>query len=345
MLKSIKIKNFRNYQNTEVSFPTGLTVILGPNASGKTNLLEAIALFGLLKSFRSTKPTDLTRTNTTTTYLSAQTDTDHLSIAWQTTNPRRTLQVNQKNTNNLKFLPHLPLVLFTPDDLTLLTGEPTLRRRFLDSLAVRLDPHFATILNRYKKTLRSRNQLLQKNAPDTQLAFWEEKLSQDAHQIWQTRLHLTENINQTLSTTQTPSTSHLHLHYPTPPHTTPTQIHDTLQKNRTKDRQRGITTLGPHRDDWTLNHQSKPLKTFGSRGEQRSGIITLKLCEAQLLEKTHQKKPLLLLDDILSELDPNRQTELTPLFTTYQSFLTTTQTPPLTPNLTLHIQNGSIQTN
>ena len=337
MLKRIKLNHFRNYKKIEVEFCAGLNVILGANASGKTNLLEAIAFLGILKSFRNINLPELIQDEQTTARLEAETDENLLEIAWTRDNQNRKLTINGKKAKTLEFLKCFPSVLFVPDDLLLLTGEPSLRRKFLDSLCVRLDPNFAIVLARYKKTLRNRNILLAQNVENKQLDFWEEKISADGWQIWEKRQELIRQINVHLAPYQ------LKIAYQI--NNTPasqSEFGEILVAKRESDRRLGRTSVGPHRDDWVLNFEEKNLRIHGSRGEQRTAIISLKTAEAEILEKAHQKKPILLLDDILSELDLSHQKNIAKLISGYQTILTTTIEPPLKYGQIITVRNGKI---
>lgn len=335
MLKQIKLNNFRNYPKLEINFQEGLNVILGENASGKTNLLEAIAFIGILKSFRNVTLPQLIHENSDVARVELETDEDLFSAAWTRESNARKLEINNKKSKTTDFIKKFPVVIFAPDDLLLLTGEPSLRRRFLDSLCVRLEPSFALILNEYKKTLRHRNILLKQNADPEQLTFWETKIVQNGWQIWQKRQDLIQKINAKITQNE------LELIYET--ENIPNSEDDFAQKlftKRERDRLIGRTTFGPHRDDWTLNYKNKNLRFYGSRGEQRTAIINLKTAEAQILENQNSKKPLLLLDDILSELDISHQKHIAELISDYQTILTTTQKPPLDYSQIILAQNG-----
>lgn len=337
MLKRIKLNNFRNYAKTEIEFKTGLNVILGENASGKTNLLEAIAFLGILKSFRNVNLPELIKSENEVARLEAETEEKLLTVAWSHENENRKLQIDGKKAKTADFIENFPIVIFVPDDLLLLTGEPNLRRKFLDSLAVRLEPSFALKLTRYKKTLRNRNILLLQKYPEEQLDFWEEKIAHDGWQIWQKRNAMISALNAELAKYD------LEIVYQNEKQPqSAEELKEILKKNRVRDRQIGRTSIGPHRDDWFLNFEQKNLRLYGSRGEQRTAIISLKTAEAHIIEKTTGQKPVLLLDDILSELDLSHQKHIAELIAGYQTILTTTSKPPLDYAQIINVKSGKI---
>jgi DNA replication and repair protein RecF len=345
MLQSLKLTNFRNYSNLSLELPAGLTVLLGQNASGKTNILEAIYFFATLKSFRSVKLPDLVSFNADFTRLELQTAHNLFSASWQKEQGKRTLQLNGKSASALKFIDNFSAVLFTPDDLVLLTGEPTLRRRFLDSLLVRLSGENAHLLKRYSLSVKNRNALLLEQAGESELSFWEDKIAQDGFQIWAERKKLVLKINALLldKASDFPPSFGLQIKLPFHPASASVEAFSAaLKENRQRDSHRGVTSVGPHRDDFDVYLDTKNLKTHGSRGEQRTAVVALKFAEAHVIEELKNHRPVLLLDDIFSELDEERSAALGKFIGSYQTLLTCTVLPPVTPAKVLTISNGKI---
>ncbi len=336
MLRRIKLNNFRNYKKIDVEFQEGLNVILGENASGKTNLIEAIAFFGILKSFRGVNLAELIREKNNTTRIEAETDEDLFVAAWSDDSQKRKLEINGKKSKTLDFIKNFPVVIFAPDDLLLLTGEPNLRRKFLDSLCVRINPSFALVINEYKKTIRQRNILLINNSSPDELDFWEEKIAKNGSTIWEKRAELGKEMNLYLKKYDLEIQYNYH-----EKNKNEADFRNSLRGCRNEDRKKGRTSIGPHRDDWELHFKEKNLRTYGSRGEQRTAIISLKAAEAGMISQNN-KKPILLLDDILSELDEKHQKHIAELIENYQTILSTTTKPPLDFSQIIKIKNGKI---
>lgn len=346
-IKRIKLKNFRNYAFSEINFSDGINILKGKNAAGKTNILEAIQYFGILKSFRSVSSSDLILYNADTAYLKLETENHTFEAGWEKSSRAKNLKIDDKKAKTIDFLKNFCTVLFTPDDLLLVSGEPSRRRNFLDALLVRIDPHFAIISSKYRLAIKNRNSLLIQNSTDTEFDYWEEKITKLGTEIWQKRKALVSEINTILksSADDFPPAKNLYINMDFPSFTTDEQkFLEALVAKRSYDKKRGSTSIGPHRDDWQADLKEKNLKLFGSRGEQRSAVIALKFAEAKIIETEKKELPVLLLDDIFSELDESRSQFLGKFLSNHQVILTCTETPPMDYNQVLEISEGKIKT-
>lgn len=254
-----------------------------------------------------------------------------------------------------KFLSHFPAVLFSPEDLSLIGGEPSGRRKFLDLLLTETENGYLSHLLTYQKVVKHRNALLRRIADSEssrlELALWDEELAKKALPILSARHELLEfligksPIFWQQITTKGIFSLHTEGQTAKLKHPSIEQLTNLLAERHDRDIATGTTSIGPHRDDFALLLDGKPLATHGSRGEWRSAVLALKLAELHFLEERCGKKPLLLLDDILSELDSERQKTILSLATEYQTIITTTDATDI-PELSgevWRIENGKIE--
>lgn len=332
MINDIRLQNFRSYTDDSYEFSPEVNIIIGPNASGKTNILEAIMVNSLGKSYRA-KDTDL-----------IQFDKDWARVDCRLINGRRTVKITKTQIsadktfeiNNLKIKrlttnKTLPIVLFEPNNLLILTGSPDVRREYIDNLLEQTVFGFSSIRKQYKRTLSQRNRLL-KQGPlfaNTQIFAWNIRLSQLGSDIANQRNRLIQNIAQkieqkyqeiskTNSNTEVKYDSQCNLEQYS------SDMLHKLEKNLNKDFERGFTSVGPHRDDMTVLLNGHRIEDAASRGESRTMMLCFKTIEMGLLYESRDVKPILLLDDVFSELDGSRRRALTESFDGHQAFITTT---------------------
>jgi DNA replication and repair protein RecF len=335
MLSNIRVQNFRSYGDTSFEFEAGVNIIVGPNASGKTNLLEAILMLSLGKSYRGkdaeliNNSHDWARLDANYVAKTSQNRTVKLEAGPETT--KKTFVIDNKEQGRLSLPRTLPLVLFEPNHLFMLIGPPEARRTFLDDLLSQTMPGYNGILRNYKRALAQRNSLLKQISPSAteQLFVWDVRLSEIGAQIFEARGKLIDQINQRASEvygdlSKTPS--HLEIRYNSrvKPDNYGSSLLNHLQKSHQLDIMRGFTGAGPHREDFTVFLDDQVLSQTGSRGEHRTVLLTLKIIELQLVAAAREQKPLLLLDDVFSELDGKRRKALTNHLDKYQTFITTT---------------------
>ncbi len=348
LLFEISLTDFRSYQRKNFRFTSGLTIMIGPNASGKTNILEAIFLLSTGKSFRaeqdremigwgkeigrvSSKITQLSN-NPINQLISEKKDLEIVlttGIVGREKVPFKKFSINGVGKRMLDFVGNLKVVLFWPEDLELVTDSPSLRRRYLDFVLTQIDREYRRTIISYEKGLRQRNKLLEAiregRAHHHQLIFWDQLLIKDGGYISKKREEYIDYINSAKLKVQSAKLPDYNLVYGR------SVISETrLAQYKEEEVAAGVTLVGPHRDNFQFsiyNFQTKTtrdLSRYGSRGEQRLAILWLKLGELAYIEKIADDKPLLLLDDIFSELDHEHRKIIFEVIGNQQTIMTTT---------------------
>lgn len=331
MVNDIRVQSFRSYGDASFEFSPRVNIIVGPNGSGKTNLLEAILVLALGSSYR-VPDGELVQFDKPWARLDAHVDEDLRTIKI-ITEPRQTksYEIAGKTYHRLTTNHMLPVVLFEPNHLQLLHGAPQFRRDYLDDLLEQASPGFTSFRRNYRRLLSQRNALLKRpKMPSAQELFpWNLRLSELGATIARARYQLigemAEQITglyQELSQTTTEVTLGYHPKFPI--ETYESHMLEKLESHAVEDAQRGFTAYGPHREDFTVYFGGKPADETASRGETRTALLALKILELELLEKVRGQTPLLLLDDVFSELDGRRRQALTGFVQRYQTFITTT---------------------
>ncbi len=342
-LNRLQLRHFRNYREQEIIFSAPKTILLGDNAQGKSNLLEAVELLSTLKSHRVSRDRDLVLAGETESKITAQLTRKHGSIDLALTirdKGRRTATVNNENLKRqLDFLGVLNAVEFSALDLDLVRGNPETRRHWIDSLLFQIEPVYAHILHEYQRVLKQRNSLL-KQAEDrsldlAELASWNHQLIITGTKVIRRRSRIIDRLapiariwhtkiskaTEALTITYTPNITAIE--------NTPESIYqafsDRLQLRQVAEQSLGNTLVGPHRDEIELTINDTPAKSYGSQGQQRTLVLALKLAELELIEQIVGEPPLLLLDDVLAELDLTRQNQLLSVIEDrFQTLITTT---------------------
>lgn len=332
MIHSIRLQQYRSYSDDSFEFDKGVNIIVGPNASGKTNLLEAIMVSCVGSSYR-VADTEL-----------LQHDTEWARLDMQVDGTARTVKVEQKNNRTLKtfmiegsvkkrLLPQMqvPYVLFEPNDLQLLHGSPERRRDYIDGILEHTVPGFRTRRRDYRRALSQRNALLKSGrATKDSLFVWNIRLSDLGGYIAEKRQKLVDAISEDTQgvyrviAEDSIAVELLYESTVSGKHEYGSQMLKLLEERLQKDIERGFTSVGPHRDDMRVLLHGHEAKEVASRGETRTLVLALKVLEMKLLEQAHGQKPLLLLDDVFSELDGARRRHLTNYLQQYQAFITTT---------------------
>jgi len=331
MIYDIRLQHFRSYQDDSFEFNPAVTIIVGPNASGKTNLLEAILVVARGGSYRA-KDVDLIQFDQPWARLDVHTDNGDRTVKLT---PQDVLKkhytINDQPLRRLPLNRTIPTVLFEPNHLRLLAGSPERRRSYLDELLTQTVPGYAMNLRRYKQALAQRNSLLKQLSPHfaQQIFPWNLKLSQLAGQLVGARLELVATLTTSatdLYKTLSHTTTNVTLSYESSCSTEQyeSNLLHKLESTVHHDRERGFTGHGPHRDDLSVLFDGRPSALTASRGETRTAVLALKILELQILERVREQKPLLLLDDVFSELDGARRHALTDYLSSYQTFITTT---------------------
>jgi DNA replication and repair protein RecF len=356
-LKNLHLYSFRNYTDQTVQFNAQKTIIVGNNAQGKSNLLEAVELLATLKSHRVSRDRELileeSHTGQIVATLERSYGTSELALILRNSG-RRTVIINQEPLRrHIDFLGILNAVQFSSLDLDLVRGSPEVRRNWVDTLLIQLEPVYSHILQQYNQVLRQRNALLKEirkketanpneeiildklSSDLSQLKLWDLQLAEAGSRVTRRRARVIERIipfAQAWHSSISGKTEVLQIKY-TPNvawlEDDPIQVQqaflDKIEQRRIAEHQLGTTVVGPHRDEIELTINHTPAKSYGSQGQQRTLVLALKLAELKLLEEIIGEPPLLLLDDVLAELDANRQNQLLEAIQDrFQTLITTT---------------------
>jgi len=348
-LKSIYLRNFRNYAEAEISFSPGVNLFHGDNAQGKTNLLEAACLITTGRSFRTPHLNELIRFGETFFFLEGivcKDGFDHtVQIAFDGMTKKLTLDGNSYGTLQ-HLLGLLPSVLYAPSDSELVDGSPAIRRKFLNLHLAQGNPLYLHHLSRYWRAMKQRNTLLRSTDLNS-LECWEIEMAESAHYVRATREALIAALHEPLRKKSSELSSGKEEHQIHFLPSTPTSAEAylaQLKKNRPREKQLGATLTGPHRDDFNLLINGKESKGFCSEGQKKTSAFALKLAEWDLFTNMAESPALLGIDDLGLHLDPTRLSHFSQTLTSLgQVFITS---PNLSLDLSeakkLHITNGSI---
>ncbi|MCS7030820.1 MAG: DNA replication/repair protein RecF [Gloeomargarita sp. SKYG116] len=362
-LQHLHLQHFRNYTDQAVTFQGQQTILIGDNAQGKSNLLEAIVLLATLHSPRVQRDADLIQSGQTLAqiqgYVLRQPDPAELALVLRASG-RRTWMVNQQvQRRQVDFLGYLRAVFFSCLDLELVRGSPGQRRDWLDQTLVQLEPLYSQLLQDYQRVVRQRNALLrQDTVTPAQLAPWDDLLIQTGARLIRRRYQLVERLQplaQTWHHRISQSKEVLTVRYAP---AVPVSVNDTeairtefqrqLAAKALAERMQKTTLVGPHRDEVIFTLDGQLARHYASQGQQRTLVLALKLAELELLETVFGETPLLLLDDVLAELDQKRQRHLlTVIADRVQTIITTTdlarfEPPWLTHAQQLYVEQGRI---
>jgi DNA replication and repair protein RecF len=332
-ISSIRLQNFRSYSDESFEFYPGVNIIVGPNASGKTNLLEAILVAGRGSSYRA-KDSELVRFGQRWARLDVGTErgqhTLKLELSPEHNNISKTYIAGGKTYARLNLTRTIPAVVFEPEHLLLLSGGPEGRRLFIDDLLEQTTAGFGALRRQYKRALTQRNVLLKHgSAGHGQMFAWNIRLSELGGQLVAHRLELIERLNARLPelySTIARQNTDVRLAYTgsCPAEHYGSHLLRKLEESETLDYQRGFTAYGPHRDDVVTYLENRRVQESASRGELRTLMLALKILELELVAEARAQTPVLLLDDVFSELDGKRRRALTDFLKPYQTFITTT---------------------
>lgn len=332
MIDNIRLQNFRSYGDDTFEFGAGVNIIVGPNASGKTNLLESILIIALGSSYRANSK-GLIQFDKDWARLEASTDSGQRIVKLENVGDavKRSYQLEGQNYSRLSINKTLPLVLFEPEHLRLLSGSPERRRQYLDDLLEQTNPSFGRLRKNYKRALIQRNNLLKKGSAvgQSQIFAWNIRLSELGGQIAVLRNNLCQQIAEQINPIYDQLSGaklDIGLVYDA---TCAIDNYSSamlvkLEKHHDLDFLRGFTAYGPHRDDMLVLINGRSDQAVASRGEMRTLLLCLKIVELRILEALRGQKPLLLLDDVFSELDGKRRQALTKFLEDHQTFITTT---------------------
>lgn len=312
-IKEITLQNFRNYKNEKIELNENTNIIFGDNAQGKTNILEAIFMLGLGKSFRTNKEKELIKENEKNSKI-------EIKFVKNNREEKIKLEITDKKSFFINDIPvkkiseivgKINIVLFSPEDIEILRNEPIKRRKFLNIMISQLRPIYIHLMSEYNKSLEQRNNYLKQikyeNKSKNNLEIWDEQLIKLGTKIYEYRKEFIEKTNKKIKEIHskiTDNKENIEIKYKT--NISKENYFKKLKENIELDIQKGYTSIGIHRDDFEIIINGKNVAIYGSQGQQRSSIISLKLAEAEVIYDEIEEYPVILLDDFMSELDKKR---------------------------------------
>lgn len=348
IIKNTYLLNFRNFRQLNMNFSDNINIIIGDNAQGKTNILEAVYFSAKAKSFRQVKDKDMINFEKNLSYIRTDIDTDGIYEKIEmklSKKSKKTVRINEEIVDTIRELrTFFDIVVFTPEDMKIIKDSKSFRRNFIDDIISSINPNYAKALSNYNRVLNQRNHILkngryekyfkeQLNGASKQLAKEGsliilyrikyisslEKAGQKIHKNLSDDVELlelkydsevlTENFNKNVSLGEIEE-----------------RFYNLLVANYSKDMRYKYTTIGCHRDDLIINIDKKSAKNFASQGQQRTALLTLKLAQLKMIKYYKDTDPVILLDDVFSELDDNRISYLLDMIRGYQSLITCTNT-------------------
>ena len=332
-IKEINLLNFRNYEKETINLEKGINIFFGENAQGKTNIIESIFLCSMGKSFRAKKDREMIK-------LDREKAKVEIFFEKEDREGKINIEINNKKNiflNEIKLkklsqlLGNLVVVIFTPDDINILKGGPQNRRRFLDIMISQLKPNYMYNLSLYLKTIEQRNiflrQIREENKEISLLDIWDQKLAEYAEKIFYYRKNFIKKLqNEIIKIHEeiTEGKEKIRIEYRTD-YKNKENFLEELKQRRKIDIIKGYTTKGIHRDDFNIYINDKELGIFGSQGQHRTAILSLKMAELNIIKEELNEYPILLLDDFMSELDEKRRKNLLKYMQKTQVIITCTE--------------------
>lgn len=333
IIKSLELQNFRNYDCLNLTFDSGTNILYGFNAQGKTNILEAIYLSATTKSHKGSKDKEVIQFGHEEAHIRSYIEKDDLEhkidMHIRSSKSKGIAINNQKIKKAAELLGLLNVIFFSPEDLSIIKNGPSERRRFVDMELCQLDKFYLYNLNNYNKIVNQRNKLLKDlyMNPDLKetLTIWDSQLVSYGSQIIERRKAFVDQLNEIIADIHNKLSGgkeHLFIQYE--PDIDVDDFAEGLKLNQVKDIKLKQTSVGPHRDDFCFKINDIDIRKYGSQGQQRTAALSLKLSEIELVKKITNDTPVLLLDDVLSELDSNRQNYLLNNISDIQTIITCT---------------------
>jgi DNA replication and repair protein RecF len=333
IIKSLELENFRNYDNLSLNFDSGTNILYGDNAQGKTNILEAIYLSATTKSHKSSKDKDIIKFDSDEAHIRTYVIKDGLENRVDMhlrKSKTKGIAINgQRIKKATELLGLLNVVFFSPEDLSIIKNGPSERRRFVDMELCQLDNVYLNNLNNYNKIVNQRNKLLKEmffnpSLKDT-LFVWDSQLVSYGIKVIERRREFVNQLNEIIYDIHKKLSGGLEeLRIVYEPDVEASEFENKLNASNERDIKLKQTCVGPHRDDFSFYVGDIDIRKFGSQGQQRTAALSLKLSEIELVKKITHDTPLLLLDDVLSELDSNRQNYLLNSIGDIQTIITCT---------------------
>ena len=332
-INTLELKNYRNYESLSISFDPGVNIIYGENAQGKTNILESLYMISTTKSHRGVRDRDMIRFGMEESHIRSlimKGGIDYRVDMHLRKNKSKGIAINgQRIRKASELIGLLHIVFFSPEDLGIVKNGPAERRRFMDMELCQLDASYLHNLNQYNKTVENRNRLLRDmyQFPDLQdtLSIWDDQLINYGRQIIESRRGFISDLNEIVGDIHSKlSGNREHLTILYEPNTEADEFEEKLRRSRERDIHMKSTSVGPHRDDFSFMDRDTDLRRYGSQGQQRTCALSLKLSEIDLVKKVIGHRPVLMMDDVLSELDSGRQNYLLSTIGGIQTFITCT---------------------
>ncbi len=344
VIKSLDLMDFRNYENLNIDFGSGINIFYGDNAQGKTNILEAIYMSATTKSHRGTKDKDIIRFGCEEGHirlflLNSENVESKLDIHLRKSKTKGIAVDGVRLKKATELLGLINVVLFSPEDLDIIKGGPGERRRFIDMELCQLDDFYIYNLNNYNRIINQRNNLLKDlyfnpSLKDT-IGIWDSQLVSFGSKVIERRVLFVKQLNEVIAGIHeklSGGKEHLEIVYE--PNVSIEEFESELAASTDRDIKSKMTNVGPHRDDLVfiikrtdgsdISDEGIDVRKFGSQGQQRSAALSLKLSEIEIVKKLSKDTPVLLLDDVLSELDSNRQNFLLDSIGDVQTMITCT---------------------
>lgn len=333
IVNQISLRNFRNYSSLDINFNSRLIFFVGENGEGKTNFLESIQMLSTLKSFRENSEDEILSWNDETFYVGSEITTNSGEIKLELgytkkDSKRKKIKINGQETNKkIEFIGNLVTVVYTPLDLKIVDGGPIERRKFMDAILSMVDKKYLVNLLEYNKVLKHRNSLLKEKYHQEEMDPWEQMLVERGVFLIQERRKLLSNINENFKSNLAElsgNKDNFLLKY-LPNIKDESIFINVLHSKREIDKRLGYTTVGPHRDELFIGIENRDITEFGSQGQKRSTVISLKTAQFQFIKDKTGEIPILLIDDVIRELDVKRREHFVNLLlNSGQAFFTTT---------------------
>lgn len=317
-IKRLQMLNYRNYNALDIELCPNVNVFMGDNAQGKTNILEAIYYCAFAKSHRTSKDKELINWNGEHAFISVDVGRERLDKRIDISilkDGKKSIRINKIKIKKIgELFGNFNVVMFSPEDLRIIKDSPGVRRKFIDMELCQLNPKYYYNLVQYNKVLNERNILLRnRNTRSEMLEIYDMQLVEFGYNIIRDRIKYIESLNKYAEKIHSDITSgkeKINFKYISTIkdlENIKENFYTLLEKNRSKDCDRGITSIGPHRDDFFVYINDIDTKSYGSQGQQRTAVLTMKFSSLEIIKELTGEFPVLLLDDVLSELDFNRK--------------------------------------
>ena len=337
-IKELKVKNFRNYKDLAIEFDKRVNLITGQNAQGKTNMIEALYMSSMGRSFRTNHDNEMIRFGEESAYIKVLAEKEYVSTKVEVLLSKAIKKAIKKDGSSVRktaeLLENIIIVIFSPDDLRIVKDEPEKRRRFIDRELSQIKPAYYDAFMKYRRALNERNSYLKSDdIKESMLDIWDEGLIRYGALVMKYRNEFIEDISHLSSKIHSRITNgkealslvyQPNINYAESTDMQEELIERELMASRDRDIRTGTTTKGPHKDDFSFIIDNINVRNYGSQGQQRTSALSLKLAELDLIKRETGENAILLLDDVMSELDEERREYLIRALSENQIFITTT---------------------